>query len=164
MVDRCLECDYCKGGLEPYCAKHATWTLPNAAPRQRHWRKHPRWFISEFHRSSAKSSSQASTSRERACCVRLCFVPNHDVGCCVSPLRHGRLAHGKQSRYCRHGGWVIWGVKLARALGAHVVAFTTSEGKNVRTPLMKLGASGGCCIAKTQERDECSNGQKLDFI
>ena len=46
-----------------------------------------------------------------------------------SPLRHWKAGPGKKVGIVGIGGLGHMGVKLAHALGAHVVAFTTSEGK-----------------------------------
>jgi len=46
-----------------------------------------------------------------------------------SPLRHWNVGPGKKVGIVGIGGLGHMGVKIARALGAHVVAFTTSEHK-----------------------------------
>ncbi|MCE6951279.1 NAD(P)-dependent alcohol dehydrogenase [Cereibacter sphaeroides] len=55
-----------------------------------------------------------------------------------SPLRHWGAGPGRKVGIVGIGGLGHMGIKLARALGAHVVAFTTSEGK--REDALKLGA------------------------
>ena len=55
-----------------------------------------------------------------------------------SPLRHWNIGPGKSVGIVGIGGLGHMGVKLAHALGAHVVAFTTSESK--RGDAFKLGA------------------------
>ena len=55
-----------------------------------------------------------------------------------SPLRHWNAGPGKTVGIVGIGGLGHMGIKLARALGAHVVAFTTSESK--RTDAVALGA------------------------
>lgn len=56
-----------------------------------------------------------------------------------SPLRHWNAGPGKKIGIVGIGGLGHMGVKLARALGAHVVAFTTSEGKAAEA--RRLGAA-----------------------
>jgi uncharacterized zinc-type alcohol dehydrogenase-like protein len=56
-----------------------------------------------------------------------------------SPLRHWGAGPGKKVGIVGIGGLGHMGVKLAQALGAHVVAFTTSESK--REDALKLGAN-----------------------
>jgi uncharacterized zinc-type alcohol dehydrogenase-like protein len=55
-----------------------------------------------------------------------------------SPLRHWGTGPGKKVGIVGIGGLGHMGVKLAHALGAHVVAFTTSESK--RQDALDLGA------------------------
>ncbi len=56
-----------------------------------------------------------------------------------SPLRHWGITKGKKVGVVGIGGLGHMGVKFARALGAHVVAFTTSPGK--KEDALRLGAS-----------------------
>lgn len=55
-----------------------------------------------------------------------------------SPLRHWNIGPGKRVGVVGIGGLGHMAVKLARALGAHVVGFTGSEGK--RDAILALGA------------------------
>jgi uncharacterized zinc-type alcohol dehydrogenase-like protein len=55
-----------------------------------------------------------------------------------SPLRHWKAGPGKKVGIVGIGGLGHMGLKIAHAMGAHVVAFTTSEGK--REEALKLGA------------------------
>jgi uncharacterized zinc-type alcohol dehydrogenase-like protein len=56
-----------------------------------------------------------------------------------SPLRHWKVGPGSKVGVVGIGGLGHMGVKLAHAMGAHVVAFTTSEGK--RQAALDLGAN-----------------------
>lgn len=56
-----------------------------------------------------------------------------------SPLRHWKVGPGSKVGIVGIGGLGHMGIKLARAMGAHVVAFTTSEHK--RQDALALGAS-----------------------
>ena len=55
-----------------------------------------------------------------------------------SPLRHWKAGPGKKVGIVDIGGLGHMGLKIAHAMGAHVVAFTTSEGK--RQEALNLGA------------------------
>src|SRR5574342_474452 len=55
-----------------------------------------------------------------------------------SPMRHWGVTRGKKVGVVGLGGLGHMGVKLARALGAHVVVFTTSPGK--KDDALRLGA------------------------
>ncbi len=57
---------------------------------------------------------------------------------CWSPLRHWKAGPGRKVGIVGIGGLGHMGVKLASALGAHTVAFTTSESK--RQAALDLGA------------------------
>jgi uncharacterized zinc-type alcohol dehydrogenase-like protein len=77
-----------------------------------------------------------------------------------SPLKHWNVGPGKRVGVVGIGGLGHMGIKLASALGAHVVAFTTSESK--REAALKLGAS-----EVVVSRDEQAMGKlagSLDFI
>ncbi len=54
------------------------------------------------------------------------------------PLRHWQAGPGKKVGVVGIGGLGHMGIKLAHAMGAHVVAFTTSEAK--REAAKALGA------------------------
>lgn len=56
-----------------------------------------------------------------------------------SPLRHWKVGQGKKVGVVGLGGLGHMGVKFARAFGAHVVVFTTSDGK--REDALRLGAN-----------------------
>jgi uncharacterized zinc-type alcohol dehydrogenase-like protein len=77
-----------------------------------------------------------------------------------SPLRHWGAGPGKKVGVVGIGGLGHMGVKLARALGAHVVAFTTSESK--REDSLKLGANE---VVVSRNRDEMkAHANSFDLI
>jgi alcohol dehydrogenase (NADP+) len=132
MVDSCKECHNCKAGLEQYCLRYATWTY-NAPDR-----------ITGENTVGGYSDSIV---------VREDFVlhithPEKDLAAVApllcagitmwSPLRHWGAGPGKRVGIVGIGGLGHMGIKLAHALGAHVVAFTTSESK--RQDALALGA------------------------
>jgi uncharacterized zinc-type alcohol dehydrogenase-like protein len=77
-----------------------------------------------------------------------------------SPLRHWKTGPGSKVGIVGIGGLGHMGVKLARALGAHVVAFTTSESK--RADALRLGAQE-VVVSRNPEEMNAQAG-KLDFI
>jgi uncharacterized zinc-type alcohol dehydrogenase-like protein len=132
MVDSCLECDNCKAGLEPYCQKYATWTY-NAPDR-----------ITEENTQGGYSNS--IVVREEFV-LKLNFpeqslatvAPLLCAGITMwSALRHWNIGIGSKVGIVGIGGLGDMGIKLARARGAHVVAFTTSGSK--REGSRQLGA------------------------
>ena len=77
-----------------------------------------------------------------------------------SPLRHWNVGPGKTVGIVGIGGLGHMGVKLAHALGAHVVAFTTSEAK--RQDALDLGADA---VVVSRNADEmAAYADKFDFI
>ena len=77
-----------------------------------------------------------------------------------SPLRHWNVGPGKKVGVVGIGGLGHMGIKLAHAMGAHVVAFTTSEGK--RADAKALGADE---VVVSRNADEmATHAASLDFI
>jgi uncharacterized zinc-type alcohol dehydrogenase-like protein len=77
-----------------------------------------------------------------------------------SPLRHWKVGPGHKVGVVGIGGLGHMGIKLARAMGAHVVAFTTSESK--RDAARALGAHE---VVVSRNRGEMkAHAASLDFI
>ncbi|MET0337963.1 MAG: NAD(P)-dependent alcohol dehydrogenase [Caulobacter sp.] len=77
-----------------------------------------------------------------------------------SPLRHWNVGPGKKVGIVGIGGLGHMGVKLAHAMGAHVVAFTTSESK--RQEALDLGADE---VVVSRNADEMTaHAGSFDFI
>lgn len=77
-----------------------------------------------------------------------------------SPLRHWKVGKGSRVGVVGIGGLGHMGIKLAHAMGAHVVAFTTSESK--RDDARKLGADE-VVNSRDAAQMKVMRGQ-LDFI
>jgi uncharacterized zinc-type alcohol dehydrogenase-like protein len=132
LVDSCLHCSSCAEGLEQYCENGLTGTY-NSPDR-----------ISGENTLGGYSDSIV---------VREEFVlkvrhPEADLAAVApllcagittwSPLRHWKVGPGHKVGVVGIGGLGHMGIKLARALGAHVVAFTHSRGKEEAA--LSLGA------------------------
>src|SRR5690606_37500951 len=77
-----------------------------------------------------------------------------------SPLRHWKVRRGSRVGVVGIGGLGHMGIKLAHAMGAHVVAFTTSESK--RDAAKELGADD---VVVSRDADEMKAHRKsLDLI
>jgi alcohol dehydrogenase (NADP+) len=77
-----------------------------------------------------------------------------------SPMRHWGVSKGKKVGVVGLGGLGHMGVKFARALGAHVVVFTTSPGK--RDDALRLGAHE---VVVSRNADEMrKHAGSFDFI
>jgi uncharacterized zinc-type alcohol dehydrogenase-like protein len=77
-----------------------------------------------------------------------------------SPMRHWGVSQGKKVGVVGLGGLGHMGVKFARALGAHVVVFTTSPGK--KEDALRLGAHE-VILSRDADQMRKHNGS-FDFI
>ena len=122
MVDSCRECDYCKEGLEQYCevGNTGTYNSPDI-----HLGTHTFGGYSE------------SVVVDEAFVLRI--PENLDLAATApllcagittySPLRHWKVGAGQKVGVVGLGGLGHMGVKLAKAMGAEVIVFTTSPSK-----------------------------------
>jgi uncharacterized zinc-type alcohol dehydrogenase-like protein len=131
IVDSCKHCEECDTGLENYCdGMIGTYNFPTPDA--------PGWTLGGY--SQAIVVNQRYALRIRHSEARLAAVaPLLCAGITTwSPLRHWNAGPGKKVGVVGIGGLGHMGIKLAHALGAHVVAFTTSESK--REAAKTLGA------------------------
>ncbi|HEX5961865.1 MAG TPA: NAD(P)-dependent alcohol dehydrogenase, partial [Rhodanobacteraceae bacterium] len=121
MVDSCGHCDSCKAGEENYCENGFTGTYNGNLPDGSH----------TFGGYSAAIVVDAGFVLRIPHKDRLAAVaPLLCAGITTySPLRHWHAGPGKKVGIVGLGGLGHMGVKLAHAMGAHVVLFTTSPGK-----------------------------------
>ncbi|MBU3079159.1 NAD(P)-dependent alcohol dehydrogenase [Sphingomonas quercus] len=132
LVDSCQHCDACDHDLEQYCENG---------------------FVGTYNGEDKITGEITFGGYSDAIVVREEFVLNIRHGAdqlaatapllCAgittwSPLRHWGAGPGKKVGIVGIGGLGHMGIKLAHALGAHVVAFTTSESK--RQDALDLGA------------------------
>ncbi|MGP6462078.1 NAD(P)-dependent alcohol dehydrogenase [Pseudomonas parakoreensis] len=131
IVDSCKHCEECAEGLENYCdGMIGTYNFPTADA--------PGWTLGGY--SQAIVVHQRYALRIRHPETQLAAVaPLLCAGITTwSPLRHWNAGPGKKVGVVGIGGLGHMGIKLAHALGAYVVAFTTSELK--REAAKSLGA------------------------
>ncbi|PLZ02953.1 hydroxyacid dehydrogenase [Burkholderia sp. WAC0059] len=154
MVDSCRGCPSCEGGFEQYCDKG---------------------FIGTYNGSIFGGSENTYGGYSTAIVVDEHFVLSvtHDekdlaavapllcAGITTwSPLRHWKVGPGMKVGVVGIGGLGHMGIKLAHALGAHVVAFTTSANK--REAAHALGADE---VVVSRNADEMAKyAGSLDFI
>ena len=122
MVDSCRTCPSCRAGLEQYCL--AAPTLTYNSP-DKHLGGHT------FGGYSARVVvDEAFVVRVPPGLDPAAAAPLLCAGITTySPLRHWKVGPGQKVGVVGLGGLGHMGVKLARALGAEVVLFTTSPGK-----------------------------------
>ena len=131
IVDSCKGCADCEEGLENYCdSMTGTYNSPTPdAPG------HTLGGYSEQIVVHERYVLRVTHPQEQLAAV----APLLCAGITTwSPLRHWGAGPGKRVGIVGIGGLGHMGIKLARAMGAHVVAFTTSESK--RRDAEALGA------------------------
>jgi uncharacterized zinc-type alcohol dehydrogenase-like protein len=123
MVDSCRSCGSCREGLEQYCEKGATFTYnsPDA---------HMPGKVTYGGYSSSICVEERFVLRMPAGLDLAAAAPLLCAGITTySPLRHWGAGKGTKVGIVGLGGLGHMGVKLAHAMGAHTVLFTTSESK-----------------------------------
>jgi alcohol dehydrogenase (NADP+) len=153
MVDSCLRCSACADGLEQYCENGFVGTYNGE----------------EMHSGGMTYGGYASNIVVRDKFV-LRIPENLDPAgaaplLCAgittfSPLKQWRVGPGQKVGIVGLGGLGHMGIKLAHAMGAHVVLFTTSPGK--REDAKRLGASEVVVSKNAGEMDAHRNS--FDFI
>jgi len=132
LVGSCQHCAACDEGLEQYCENGfvGTYNGPTAdAPGHTLGGYSQRIVVDEkFVLKIRHPEAQLAAVAPLLCAGITTW----------SPLRHWHAGPGRKVGVVGIGGLGHMGVKLAHAMGAHVVAFTTSEGK--RQDALDLGA------------------------
>jgi uncharacterized zinc-type alcohol dehydrogenase-like protein len=123
MVDSCGHCGSCGEGLEQYCENGMTGTYMGVE-KQTGLPTYGGYSNFIVVRESFVLQVKHKESELAAVAPLLC------AGITLwSPLRHWKAGPGKKVGIVGIGGLGHMGIKLAHALGAHVVAFTRSPGK-----------------------------------
>ncbi len=132
LVDSCQHCATCAQGLEQYCEIGATGTYNSPTADKP---GHTLGGYSQRIIVSDKFVLRISHPDEQLAAVAPLLCAGITT---YSPLRHWGAGPGKKVGIVGVGGLGHMGVKLAHAMGAHTVAFTTSESK--RQAALDLGA------------------------
>jgi len=132
LVNSCQQCPACNDGLEQYCEKGMVLTYNGPTPDA------PGHTLGGYSQRIVVDEKFVLHVRHPA--DQLAAVaPLLCAGITTySPLRHWKAGPGKKVGIVGIGGLGHMGLKIAHAMGAHVVAFTTSESK--REEALKLGA------------------------
>ncbi len=153
IVDSCQHCEDCDAGLENYCdAMVGTYNSPTAdAPGHTLGGYSQRIVAHERYVLRIRHPEAQLAAVAPLLCAGITTW---------SPLRHWKVGPGQKVGVVGIGGLGHMGVKLAHALGAHVVAFTTSESK--RAAALALGADE---VVVSRDEDEMkARRRSLDFI
>lgn len=153
LVDSCLECSSCKEGLEQYCENGFVGTY-NGKEK-------------DGKTITYGGYSDSIVTREEFCLkipTNLNLAAVAPLLCAgittYSPLRHWKVTKGQKVGVVGLGGLGHMAVKLANAMGAHVVVFTTSAFKI--EDAKKLGAHE-VVISKDMTQMK-SHANTFDFI
>ena len=154
MVDSCLSCSACEEGLEQYCERGFTGTYNGPTQDKRE-----NTFGGYSDRIVVREEFVLRIRHDRGDLAAV--APLLCAGITTwSPLRHWQVGPGKKVGVVGIGGLGHMGLKLARALGAHVVAFTTSAGKT--EDAKALGAHE---VVVSRNADEMkAQANSFDFI
>ena len=153
MVDSCQQCASCAEGLEQYCERGMTGTYNSPD-------KHTGGVTYGGYSKDIVVDQKfvlriADTLDPAAAAPLLC------AGITTwSPLRHWKVGKGTKVGVVGLGGLGHMAIKLAHALGAHVVLFTTTPGK--KADALALGADEAV-ISKDADAMAARAGT-LDFI
>ena len=122
MVDSCRKCDYCKEGLEQYCGNGNTLTYNS-----------PDKFLGGRTYGGYSESIVVDENYVLKVPGNLDLAATAPLLCAgittYSPLKHWNVGAGKKAGIVGIGGLGHMGVKLAKAMGAEVIVYTTSPSK-----------------------------------
>jgi uncharacterized zinc-type alcohol dehydrogenase-like protein len=131
LVDSCQHCEECEAGLENYCDNFiGTYNFPTPdAPGHTLGGYSQQIVVHERYVLRVRHPEEQLSAVAPLLCAGITTY---------SPLRHWNAGPGKKIGIVGIGGLGHMGIKLAKAMGARVVAFTTSESK--RKDAVALGA------------------------
>ncbi|KQS26561.1 NAD(P)-dependent alcohol dehydrogenase [Dyadobacter sp. Leaf189] len=154
MVDSCRECEYCKEGLEQYCEPGmvGTYNAPDPYfPGSPTFGGYSETVVVDEHYVLRIPDNLDLAAAAPLLCAGITTY---------SPLHHWQVGPGKKVGVVGIGGLGHMAIKIAKAMGAHVVAFTTSETKFAEAK--RLGADE-VVLSKDKEQMAAFKG-KLHFI
>lgn len=153
MVDSCQHCGSCEEGLEQYCENGFTGTY-NDPEKQTGGQTYGGYsnniVVNEKFVLHVSDKLDPAAASPLLCAGITTF----------SPLRHWKIGPGHKVGIVGLGGLGHMGVKLAHAMGAHVVLFTTSVSK--KADALRLGADE-VVISKDAEQ-MAAHLNSFDFI
>ena len=153
MVDSCRECDYCNEGLEQYCEEGNTGTYNSP---DRHLGGHTFGGYSESIVVNENFVLRVPDNLDLAATAPLLCAGITTY----SPLKHWNVGPGKKVGIVGIGGLGHMAVKIAKAMGAEVIVFTTSLSKV--EDAKRLGADE--VVLSTDEEQMGEYSGKLHFV
>ncbi|HWW72770.1 MAG TPA: NAD(P)-dependent alcohol dehydrogenase [Duganella sp.] len=153
IVDSCQHCHECDDGLENYCdGMIGTYNFPTPDA--------PGWTLGGYSEKIVVHERYVLKVRhpeEQLAAVAPLLCAGITT---YSPLRHWNAGPGKKVGVVGIGGLGHMGIKLAHAMGAHVVAFTTSDSK--REAALQLGADE--VVVSKNAGEMAAHAKSFDFI
>jgi uncharacterized zinc-type alcohol dehydrogenase-like protein len=153
MVDSCRECEYCKEGLEQFCDPGNTLTFNSPDKHlggQTYGGYSESIVVDENYVLNIPENLDLASTAPLLCAGITTY----------SPLKHWKVGPGSKVGIVGIGGLGHMGIKLAKAMGAHVVVFTTSLSKI--EDAKRLGADE---VVLSTDPDQMSKYAKsLNFI
>lgn len=153
MVDSCRECDQCRQGLEQYCDQMPVFTY-NSPEKQTGTQTFGGYsdsiVVDENYVLHVPANLDLAATAPLLCAGITTY----------SPLKHWKVGPGKKVGVVGIGGLGHMGIKLAKAMGAHVVVFTTSAKKTADAK--RLGADE--VVISSDEAQMRQYYKKLDFV
>lgn len=153
LVESCRTCPSCKEGLEQYCEGGMTFTYNSPDP---HTGKMTYGGYSNQIVIDERFVLKISDKLDLAGAAPLLCAGITTY----SPLKHWKIGRGQKVGIVGLGGLGHMGVKLANAMGAHVVLFTTSPGKT--EDAKRLGAKE--VVISKNESEMQKHANSFDFI
>jgi uncharacterized zinc-type alcohol dehydrogenase-like protein len=153
MVDSCRDCDYCKEGLEQYCEVGNVGTY-NSPDKHLGTRTYGGYSESIVVDESFVLKIPANLDLAATAPLLCAGITTY------SPLRHWNVGSGQKVGIVGLGGLGHMGVKIAKAMGAEVIVFTTSTSKI--EDAKRLGADD-VVLSKDEEQMKKYRG-KLHFV
>ena len=153
IVDSCQHCAECDDGLENYCdGMVGTYNGPTAdAPGHTLGGYSQQIVVHERYVLHVRHPEDQLAAVAPLLCAGITTY---------SPLRHWNVGPGHKVGIVGIGGLGHMGIKLAHAMGAHVVAFTTSESK--RDAARALGADE--VVVSRNAAEMAAHAKSFDFI
>lgn len=153
MVDSCRTCPDCQEGLEQYCQNEITFTYnsPDKHTGKMTYGGYSTQIIVDKDFVLRVPENLDPAGAAPLLCAGITTY---------SPLRHWNVKKGDRVGIVGLGGLGHMGIKLAHAMGAHVILFTTSPGKTADA--RRLGANEVVISRNPDEMQKYVNS--IDFI
>lgn len=153
MVDSCRQCASCKEGEEQYCEAGFTGTYngPMFGGENTYGGYSDHVVVDEKYVLHVRHAEADLAAVAPLLCAGITTY---------SPLVHWKVGPGQKVGVVGLGGLGHMGVKIAKAMGAEVVLFTTSESK--RADALRLGADA--VVISKDPAQMAAQANSLDFI